>query len=507
VTELLAPAAPARPADDPFGRTAPKLGALLGVDADARVLLAGAARARRSDFEHHFAAVDVAPVPGARYGLAVWELADGDVADVAAALLPTGSLFLVAANQLGLRAAARDPRRLTERGAASVWGWRNRLRRAGFSRLDEFVPLPEPRGAEEFVHARAGEISLPTHASRTERMLNGAGLLPLLSDGYACIASGPSGGTRALLAGLGERLGAPVQLERFDLRDRGALVLLVRAGAERFVCRVTVDDETDRVVSRNAEWTRRIRENAALPAALRALVPAPRGRWEAGDCTQYVEERVAGVVAWKRAGIPQLREPLFAGVYGFVRDFGAATAERARLDEHAVTSLLGDAPPAWVGREVAEPMDVLRSLLRYRALGRERTRVWAHGDFGFGNAMVDPRTGVLRGIIDWDQARIDLAGVDLLNFLVQREMGARACSFPAAFNEVAGRVASSGFRAVHPSVDYEERLGIGTSERRDLVGWVALRMAERAIRYPRLFDRSRAGTGEVLRRACEVVSA
>jgi aminoglycoside phosphotransferase (APT) family kinase protein len=152
-------------------------------------------------------------------------------------------------------------------------------------------------------------------------------------------------------------------------------------------------------------------------------------------------------------------------------------------------------------------MYVLRSLLRTRARGAERTRVWAHGDFGYGNAMVDPRTGALRGIIDWDQARVDLAGVDLLNFLVQREMGARACSFLAAFTDVARRVATGGFRAVHPSVDYEERLGLSPAERRDLVGWAALRMAERAIRYPRLFDRSRAETGEVLRAACEAISA
>jgi hypothetical protein len=515
---------------DPFGEQGSKLSVLLGQGGAGLSLFIGNAPAGwreglealsrasvRAGSPAELASALSAP---SGYDLVVWQLAGGEapplerwLSRVRNALRPGGSLLLLAENRLALRSLARRPLRLFERGTRMAGQYRSCLRRAGFERVREFLPLPELSGPEEFVSSREGEVSLPSYRSQAEHALNRVGLFPLTHEGYLYLASGPMGGPEELLDELGRQLSSTLgaaqdlTLERFDLRDRGALVLLVRdrTTGRRFLGRITTTEQVDRVVARNAEWTTRILAAPHIPTEVKRRIPRPHGTLLLRSCTAHVEDLVEGVIAWKAAGVRRIEDELFRGVYGFLRDFNQATRLRIRLGETELEHLLGAARRPWLDDETASLLAALRRELRDRALAQERTLVWAHGDFGYGNALVDPKTGTLRGIIDWDQGREDLAGIDLLNFLVQRERAVHGRSLPAALLETGQRVIAGGLRGADTRVDYEDHVPLEPEVRLEMLGWLALRFAERGSRYPQIFQGSRDEIHAVVRWACRLL--
>lgn len=458
------------------------------------------------------------------YDLVVWspgpacraaELAAG-LARIRERLGEGGALLLRVENRLGLRSAWRRPASLLSSRSLIAPQYRSRLGRAGFTRIHEYLPLPGLRETEEFVDASLGTVALPSHAHPLERGLNRAGLLPLVHEGYFYLASGPRGGTWSTLQAIGRHLPADEgscpttpEIERFDLRDRGALVLLLRdpGSGRRFVCRITTSPEVDRVVGRNADWTCRIHSMPRIAARIKRRIPAPLGRFSLGDATAYLEEMVPGSVGWKLAGRPHLEPSLFAGTYRFARDLSEGTAVEASLQGPALESLLAREAHAWVDGETSALLEALHAVLRERTHGTRRRLVWSHGDYGYGNVIADPRTGSLLGVIDWDQAREDLAGIDLLHFLVQRARGMRALSLPAALRVVGEPLLDGGFRGIDPRLDYEDWHPLTPALRRELLGWLTLRIVQRMLKYPLDYSRSRAEALAALAWACRVVQA
>jgi hypothetical protein len=137
--------------------------------------------------------------------------------------------------------------------------------------------------------------------------------------------------------------------------------------------------------------------------------------------------------------------------------------------------------------------------------GRNRTLVWAHGDLGYGNAIADPETAHVQGIIDWDQGREDLAGIDLLNFLIQRDRARRLSSAVGAFGEIGAEFISGGFGGCDARIVYENDFPVGPEERRELLGCAALRFAQRYMTYPSLVAGARDETRAILEYACGIL--
>lgn len=510
-------------AGDSFGQKAPKLDVLVGGSRGGRVLLIGVPLEEWcGDFSAHFNSVafastvadlDAALGTGAMYNMVVWdmgELAWGSLTkwlhQVRAALVPDGTLIVFADNRLALRRLVRDPLRLVAQTVVTTVGLRAALRRTGFTRIDEYVPLPERRGAEEFVSRLYGDIELPSHAARVERALRFSGLLPIFHDGIVCIASGGSGGSQALLDQLARSLlpaadkSDGLQLERFDLRARGALVLMLRhrGAEERLVCRITTDEAVDRVVSRNAEWTSLIHNSDHVSAEVKQRVPRPRKVIDLGAATAYVEERIEGVVAWKLVRQRHLEPTLFNGTYRLLSKFNRDTAVLGPLDSRLLGQLLTPEDWPWVDQEVSGVLRRIQEVLCERLLDQNHVIVWGHGDFGYGNVIADPSGSAVKGIIDWDQGRIDLAGIDLLNFLVQRLRIVEGCTLQHALQHVAETAGSKGLKAADARIDYEAYFPTYAEHRLTSVAWSAMRFAERSIQYPGLFQRSRAEILQVL---------
>jgi|GEM_PF-3211247 len=517
---------------DRFGEKGHKLRFLLGIPGGARVLLAGpGVRDWAGDFGNCFRECRVLPsladpslaeAGSAGYDLAVWAVGEDDggrrlaggLAALRRVLAPGGHLLLFAPNRLDVERVARNPLGLFTRPSHTDGGYRRRLEGAGFGRVRRFLPLPGLREMEECVDPGAGEVWLPSYAPRLVRAASAAGLFHHVHEGFVYLASPEGSGLDATLAALRRHVAeasscvpGELRLERFDLRDRGALVLLLRddASGRRYACRIAADGEVAAVVGRNAEWVRRIHREPRISPAVRERVPEPVAEFPFRGGTAYVESLCEGAIAWKVALRAEVRVPLFAGVYGFLRDLNRQTASPRILDDAVLRGLLDDGPEErrrGLDAGVGEEMDALRSLLRGRLLGEERTLVWAHGDFGYGNAVVAP-DGRLSGIIDWDCARgEELAGVDLLNLLVQTRRTETRASLDDAVRTVAELVVDGGFAAAAPGVDYDAHFPADRERRTELAALFCLRALCRLARYPRIFARDRAAHLELLRWAC-----
>jgi hypothetical protein len=522
------------PEDGSFGKKAPKVAALMSQSSTARVLLLGAdLNDWEGDFERYFRNL-VHPriardLEGALSGREPFQLILASLEGIAGvsrdtmallrrlrnAISRDGSLILLVENRLALARLARRGSRRTSHEKTTAGSCRRRVRRAGFVRVVEYLTQPRLSGAEEFVNVRYGDVVLPSDASAIETALNKIGLLPMFSEGWYDVCSGAEGGTAGLLAHIAARLNASsglresVVIERFDLRERGALVLLLHTtlAGRRFVCRITTDERSDRTVRRNAEWTERIHRSADISPEIKRCVPRPIDVFPFDHGTQYVEELIDGTIAWKLATRSHFEPVMLEAMCDFLLEFNRQTAVQVSIDETLFARLSTSPHAISMDHETEALTKALTQRLHRRTLGTVRQIVWSHGDFGYGNAIADPRTGNLLGIIDWDQAREDLAGVDLLNFLFLREqiLGGAGLGEPLA--RIAGRIADNGLPSVGTGSGYEAEFPAVAHQRLELLGWVTLRVAQRAATYPALLARSREEVHSLLRWACDTLPA
>lgn len=490
-----APPRQAPAAADPFGARGPKLAALLGIAADARVLVAGTLPdGWRGDLPHYFSHLDSIPRlsaldPGAAYDAVLWapgldEAGDGfgdAVAAARAALAPGGTLLVFARNRFSLRGMAHH-------GAASAVtsrlrtpkGYRAAL--AGrFARVEELAAVPELDAAEEWVAPAA----LAPPSAGAERALHALGLLRGMVDGSLFLASDAEGGTGPLLAVVARQCGcAPLELERMALRERGALVLVARPrGGRRVACRVAAAGEAARLVGRNAEAARRLHADPAVHEWVRARIPRSLAEFPLGDAVVFAEEGAEGVMGWQLGG--GARKALLAELVRFACTLAQDTSRTAMLDADGLEALLPDRLSAFAGAGLARAYAEVHHALARRVEDAPRVLAYAHGDFGPGNALADPRSGRLAAVIDWDQAGEDAAGVDLLNLAVQARRIERGEGAPQAFGHVAREFVRDGFGAVG-AAELDAWLRPGTAPRVELAVWTALRMVLRSARYPAL---------------------
>ena len=490
---------------DLFGGRASKLSALLELDDSGAALSIGARwNEWAPDLDDCFATVTRTAVAGdVRTSSAALQLALVD-GDALATLAPTaresvlatlmkrlgarGSLLLFSSNRLAPRRFLRNPSSLLGAGLIGSGPARRILERAGASRVEAFFPLPKLWDAEEIV-GDPSTIALPSHASWLDRLVLASGLFPLVHDGVIHVASHAGAGTQRIRERLAAALGTEadsIVLERFDLRSRGALVLMARrlGSSTRVVCRVATNAVTDERIRRNAALTTRVREWPGLPSRVVQLLPQPLGRMTLPAGTGYLESLVPGIVAWKLARPGAVERRLLDATHGFTRDLGRATVRATTVDDGVLDELL-DARVPW-DPATDDRFTALHAAIRTRLAGRSLATVLSHGDYGYGNVMAHD-DGRISGVIDWDQGRDDLAGVDLVNFLVQRMSGMQAISPREAFRALHEVLARDGLRGLDRSMDYDSAISGSFDDLALLLSWSALRFVQRSAGYPALF--------------------
>jgi hypothetical protein len=247
-------------------------------------------------------------------------------------------------------------------------------------------------------------------------------------------------------------------------------------------------------VARHAGWLARLRAAPGMPESVVRQVPAPLGQVAVRGESVHLEDYVSGTIAWRVAAHRGLGPSVGRGLHRFLDAFNGATARTEVLGAATADRLLH----LWESEAVGVPDDLARGLDRLReALGRRlegtsRILVWAHGDFGLGNALVDAESGALRAVIDWETAHdTELAGVDLLNFLVQRRRMTGHEGFAGSLIHLGRELLAGAGAGTEPEVGaYRRRFGIGPDQLQDALGLCCLRWVMREARYPDLFART-----------------
>lgn len=103
-------------------------------------------------------------------------------------------------------------------------------------------------------------------------------------------------------------------------------------------------------------------------------------------------------------------------------DFHRETLEEAVLTESDFAALFSEPlhrVAKKIGAAAAQTIDNIEIVLRTELVGKPFKTVWMHGDFKVENLMIDPNSGEINGIIDWDLSRErGLPFLDLLYLLV-----------------------------------------------------------------------------------------
>lgn len=496
---------------DPFGATIPKLAALLDLPFARRTLLIGDRRATLSleDEDSEGGIISRENVDsvsrdesGSYYDLIVWTY-DPKRNDLSAGLnhlrpllAPAGTLLLRAPNRFALRRIRRQPGSIFGRGLRSAGAYERLAARAGYGSVERYLPLPDPASAEEYL--AAGEpIELPSGAPSALRLLNAAGALPQVHAGYCYHLAHGQSGVERLLARLSgavesEHTGpTSFRLERYALRRRGALILALSSHVpdRPVICRITTSRDIDHVVRENARWVGEIAAEPGLDQRARELLPVQLGSLDLAGSRAYLEEKRPGIIAWKFARQPALEPELFAQSVSFLDSLHTATRRTELLTEGRLHELLELPVHPWYDEDFVVLLQQLRSRLIGYFRDRTRTLSVSHGDYGYGNLLADPGSERITGVIDWDQARIDLSGVDLLNFLVQRRRMTARLSLPAAMGAVAKELVNGSESS--GSALRGEILGNSREERLAVFAWSVWRFVERDTRYQSEYEQGR----------------
>ena len=283
-----------------------------------------------------------------------------------------------------------------------------------------------------------------------------------------------------------------VEVESFQLRIRGAAVVMLRSAGRRFVIRAVPPGPLQEIVARNHHSLIELRRAFNGDQRLLARVPEPAFTETDGAVALFGESLLEGTLAWKTD-----RERIAPVVYDRALQFLAAlreaTARNTIMTDEVLLDLLHEDRrllelSAFVEPEVKDLLTREFEQAAHQLNGVELQLYASHGDFGFGNILVDERTGEIRGIIDWDTARLeDLPGIDRVNLEIQirRSQRSIAAAVEAAWSN----------RSAHDVLNADGR----PETVRALFGLAVCRYVIRSLRYPSVYRMEAAG----FRRALE----
>lgn len=295
-----------------------------------------------------------------------------------------------------------------------------------------WMPLPRFVNAEEFVLSSAREEVASSLGLSSVRW---AAIRSQFHEAFGVYKSNPESGIPTLERKLEESLkgkeGAhDLRISRFDLRERGVLVLLLSdsASGQNLVCRVVRGEEGARSLQRHWEFQELVRASARNAPGVNRLLPVGVGAVQIGDHRGWVEERSPGTVSWRMPR--RYRDSIDGQLVGFLSELATLEPHARRISrcdlerERGIWSdQIRTRLRAVCATAAQEALEVALPVL----LDQEAHFCWVHGDFGYGNALAMP-DGRLSAIIDWETASEGgLAGIDFFNFLLQRArtLGAR----------------------------------------------------------------------------------
>lgn len=417
-------------------------------------------------------------------------------------LSPTGKLILFAPNLLSFFSNNRclNVLRFVLKGRKHNRNfYKNTLSIAGFEPVREFLAIPKLYSIEEIVIPHSRFIELPHYWHRLLHLANRLGFFPLLADGSVFLAGKGIDVNNLLISALNDLIAGSTgvanincNIERIDLRMRGSMVIFVFAQVidHYYIVRLISNPEICKLVSLNEIFLKKLHDNSNLPQHLKNLLPIPLGSRQILGGVIFVENLMEGVLAWKvnRRGLQKI---IHSEAKKFITQFQYHTKQKIFIGDDELYYLIRadleriETYPDINLLLLVEIKSSVNEICR-RLIGRKMFLTASHGDFSYGNILVDPVSGELKGVIDWDTGRIlDLPGVDLLTLEVQKNRTDTGCNLATAFKKVFCMVMESG----HLDTDgkYRKDLCITPEILPIVLMLTFIRFISRAVRYPVLF--------------------
>lgn len=382
----------------------------------------------------------------------------------------------------------------------SFIGYKKALQCGGFHGIQSYLVLPSLDTPEEIVFIDSPLLEVPCDCNVLLRLAHRYKFFKCIADGYLFIDScNPIEETPLLreaanhLRETGHIQNTCCRLERFDLRMRGAMVLFLSESisGKYFVVRVVNDSKTQAIVRRNEQFLQWLVGRESLDEFVKQQLPESIASFEFADRAVFIETLVNGVLAWK-VNIPALREVIFQGACAFIYQLQQGTRCETKIDQNVFQELFSpvqDRLESCSGVAESFLNDVVNVLssLANKMIGKVYIFTASHGDYGYGNILVESRSGKLTGVIDWDTGRrFEFAGVDFFNLLVQRDRIEKGNGVLQAFSNTVRDILSRN--SLDASGKYGLEFNISGDTLNILLYVGFLRYVSRSAQYPQVYN-------------------
>jgi len=308
---------------------------------------------------------------------------------------------------------------------------------ASFSYLYIFLPFSgndAAQGIDEMVAPGSRFLEIPHHAHFLMKRIHSMGKYHLVHDRFAVLCMQRALLQNALFERICTALGecgmpgeASLLLERVDIRDRGALVLFVKETNtyKHFIARVVHSQEIKTIIRKNHYFLQWLQKNNNVPDAVKTKIPNPLAELSFQENHVFIESLMPGILAWK-ANRRSLQARIFEDSMQFILDLMIATSQNVSLDETSLDDLFREDEyrvneSEWCPDGFKKIFNQKLALIKRMVVDQDMWLAASHGDYGYGNILVDPRDGRLLGVIDWDTGRKqEFAGVDIMNLMIQK---------------------------------------------------------------------------------------
>ncbi len=413
-----------------------------------------------------------------------------------------GSLLLFARNSFSFT-CVRDLiacRNTTRQGfKASYRTFMKMIRSSSFASVQAYLPLPCLETPGELVEVASDLLEIPHYESRVMKLAHEVRAYHHIHDGYVflCRREGlQSHGLFLDLSGIFREYlradASEISMDRFDVRERGAVVLFLRekSSSRTFIVRAVTDAGTEGIIMKNHTFLGWLHAQGGAPWGIREKIPVPIAMFSYQGTRIFIESRIPGILAWK-VNSGYLRERILDDSILFLQALHASTRQRVRLGREVLDDLFHHDEQMIHGLDCCS--DRLRSLFMERVSkikqalgGQEMWIAVSHGDYGYGNILVDHRDGHLTGVIDWDTGRkMELPFVDLMNLVIQKERNEKGTGF---FQSVKNLLEKENFGLLAESVNM---MLSSTQQKPSMLrlffSVALLRYISRSAQYPAVF--------------------
>lgn len=379
----------------------------------------------------------------------------------------------------------------------------NVITRASFPHVHVFLPFSgndAAQGIDEMVTPGSRFLEIPHYTHFLMKRIHSMGKYHLLHDRFAVLCMHRDLLQNALFerirTALGEsgiQGGASLQLERVDIRDRGALVLFVKETntSKHFIARVVHSQEIKKIIRKNHSFLQWLHQSNNVPDAVKAKIPTPLAELSFQENHVFIESLMPGILAWK-VNSRSLKDRILKESIQFTLDLNISTERKYSIDQKLFSNLFYEDE-----KRISESVcctDKFKRLfdenianIKDAITGQDMWLSISHGDYGYGNILVDPYNGRLQGVIDWDTGKKqEFAGIDIINLLIQNIRADQNVGFYHSVENIAMHLYSmlpdiaDSYIRIH--------LGLDDTKVRLLLQIAVIRYISRSAQYPAVFQ-------------------